>query len=453
MNNVILFRWLGGAFLVSLLFSCATDKEIYNRDILPTNISIISSPELKMGYGKTSTIDFRVNPSNATFVYDVSSVDCQLGLDSLASNTRSSYVSTPTHLAITKIEQLYDDNNKLDGQYRAYITDLRKKRSYDDMVCLVLTIPDQKGNKVQISSSLINVKLSVGKITSFIIKESENSYVLQEDLVCDVKEGMIHGRIPHFTGTKEMIPCIEFEGEGKLILRSFPDRDIHSLTDFSEPIAYDVIDEETKDVLNSYDVSITSFTGLPTVWIETENRNSITSKDFYLPAIFCLNNYQTEINADVQIKGRGTSSWIHSPKKSYRLKFDSKISVLDEPKDKSWVMIANWFDKTMMRNSIGYYLGSISNLDYTPKFHFVDLVLNGRYDGTYIFGDKLKVSKDRVNVGDDGYLVEIDAEVLKEGGVYFKTDSIPYPVSIKDPDTIVEGDENYNYIYNYFCVY
>ena len=50
------------------------------------------------------------------------------------------------------------------------------------------------------------------------------------------------------------------------------------------------------------------------------------------------------IEADLQIKGRGSSSW-SQPKKPYRLKFNDKVSLLGEHKDRSWVLIANYADK------------------------------------------------------------------------------------------------------------
>ena len=427
--------------------------EIYGllRKVYPTSISIISSSSVKMGFGRTKTIDFRVNPSEAKFNFDVTKDDCEIELDFLGSNTKAGYVTTPTNIKLTKVEQMYDENQqKLQGQYRAYITDQRVNRRYDDRYGLVLTVPGQSGSLVQISSSAVDVSLKVGQITSFSFKESENPKVLQENLICEVGDSVISGRINHFVEDRELLPNIVFEGEGKLVLHGAPNKSIDTLTDFSKTVVYDVIDEETKEILYSYGVNISIYTGLPVVWIETENRQAVTSKEEYLTATFKLENGGDDVSTNVQIKGRGTSSWVSSPKKSYRLKFDSKESLLGEPKDKSWVMIANYFDKTMIRNKIAYYIGELSDLDYSPRFHYVDLMFNGRYDGTYMLGDKLKISKNRVNVGDDGFLVEIDAEVLYEGGVYFRTDSLPYPVSIKDPDEINQGDENFEYIRNYF---
>lgn len=423
---------LGGAFLLSCTNS-DNDDVINDVKVYPNSINIISSANIKMGFGCTSTIDFRVSPSDAFFNYDVTAPNCQIELDYLGSNSntainvRSGYVTKTTHIKLTKVEQMYDnEQRKLEGQYRAYITDQREIRNYDDRHCLILTVPEMNGSEMQISSSVINVSLNVGQITSFAFKASDNPRLLQEDLMCDIdSNNVIYGRIPHIVEGKNLIPEIKYEGEGKLVLKSAPDKDIKTVTDFSIPIVYDVIDEETKELLDSYEVCVSSYTGLPVLWVETEGRKTITSKDDYIDASCKFEeNLGTNASGNVleamgKIKGRGSSSWSYTDKKSYTLKFDKKVSLFDEPKDKSYVLIANSFDKTMLRNYIAYYMGKLSILDYTPTFHFTELFLNGEYRGTYMLGDKLKISKDRVNVGDNGYLLEIDSRAPYENGKFF----------------------------------
>lgn len=423
------------------------------KKVYPTSIAIISESNVKMGFGKTRTIDFRVNPSEASFNYDVSSENCEIELDYLGENVtnRAGYVTTPNYITLTKVEQLYDANlNKLKGQYRAYITDQRVERKYNDRLGLVLTVPGNNGNDFQISSSAINVTLSVGEITSFSFKVLDNPILLQEDLVCDISGSDVNARIPHFVSNKKLVPSITFEGEGKLVLHSDVTKNINTLTDFSKSVLYDVIDEETGEVLDTYDVYVTTFTGLPVMWIETENRVAITSKDNYVNATYRLevdNGKVTE--GTMKIKGRGNSSW-NAPKKPYALKLDDKTSLLGEAKDKSWVLLANYFDMTMLRNRLAFYMGYISNLDYTAKAHFVEVMLNGKYNGTYQLCEKLKIGKNRVNVGDDGFLMEIDNRAISEGEPYFSVPHLPYVVNVKDPDVVID-DDNYTYAKNFLA--
>lgn len=60
----------------------------------------------------------------------------------------------------------------------------------------------------------------------------------------------------------------------------------------------------------------------------------------------------------------------------------------------------------------------------------------------------MKIAEHRVNVGADGFLLEVDQRAVREEEVFFTTNELPQPVNIKDPEVQV-GDENYNYIMNF----
>jgi hypothetical protein len=91
-------------------------------------------------------------------------------------------------------------------------------------------------------------------------------------------------------------------------------------------------------------------------------------------------------------------------------------------------------------------MGKVSNLEWTPSSHFVELFINGRYDGTYLLCEKVKVAKHRVNVGDDGFLLECDRYADQEAeNVFFHTPHLNPCVVIKEPEVIL-GDDNFNYV-------
>ena len=76
-------------------------------------------------------------------------------------------------------------------------------------------------------------------------------------------------------------------------------------------------------------------------------------------------------------------------------------------------------------------------------------MLNGQYKGIYQLGEKVKISKKRVNVGDDGFLMEIDQRALtEEDARYFTVSHLSNPVNIKEPD-VEYDDEDYNYAKDY----
>mgnify|MGYP001471239947 FL=1 len=80
------------------------------------------------------------------------------------------------------------------------------------------------------------------------------------------------------------------------------------------------------------------------------------------------------------------------------------------PEDKKWVLLAEKSDKSMIRNKIARYMGKNSRLEYTPSAKYAELFINDDYQGTYLIGQKVEESKNRVNIGDDGYLIEIDTD-------------------------------------------
>ena len=159
-------------------------------------------------------------------------------------------------------------------------------------------------------------------------------------------------------------------------------------------------------------------TDVPSVYIETENRRSITSKEQYINCTFIyvdgdsLGRYENTL-----IRGRGNSTWWNSDKKSFRVKFEKKQRLLGDgfANAKSWPLLANHGDKTMIRNALTYDLGRFMGMKFCPAARFVDLYLNGNYQGTYQISDQVQVHKKRVEVDEDsGWLLEVANENSKE---------------------------------------
>ena len=110
----------------------------------------------------------------------------------------------------------------------------------------------------------------------------------------------------------------------------------------------------------------------------------------------------------------------------------------------------------MIRNKIARYMGELSDLEYTPNAEYVELFINEDYQGTYLIGQKVEESSNRVDIGDDGYLIEIDTDAnnrIDSDDIIFKptiwssihTDGV---FNIKDPD-IDYGSEEFHLIENY----
>lgn len=101
-----------------------------------------------------------------------------------------------------------------------------------------------------------------------------------------------------------------------------------------------------------------------------------------------------------QIKGRGNSSW-SLDKRPYQIKLDKKTSLIDGSKGnkaKTWVLLANAADETMLRQYLAAKLGLALGLDNTPDCEFVDLYYDGAYRGTYLLSEKVEINKGRVDI-------------------------------------------------------
>lgn len=141
---------------------------------------------------------------------------------------------------------------------------------------------------------------------------------------------------------------------------------------------------------------------------------------------------------DVEVKGRGNTSWQLYDKKGYQIKFSKKTSVLGMDKAKKWVLLANSSDPSMVKNKTSFDLSSKLDASYTPDSQFVDLWIEGDYRGTYEVTDKVEIGSTRVDIDDaTGVVSELDTEFYRTET--YSTDRWGRQFTLKDPD--VEDSE------------
>jgi hypothetical protein len=224
----------------------------------------------------------------------------------------------------------------------------------------------------------------------------------------------------------------------------------------------------TKTGLTSISVGVTfnnsSFVpasiNLPVIRIETENHAPIVSKEEYINGQFKIEANTADpawnFEAPTQIRGRGNSTWYLHPKKPYKIKLLTKTSLMGMPADKEWVLLANYSDKTLLRNTVAMELSNRFGLPYAPRSRAVEVFLNGKYEGAYQLMENIKISTSRVNIpkltsadiaGDavtGGYLLEIDQR--RDGTIIYDT-AHGLPIVVQDPDPI--APEQWTYISSY----
>lgn len=117
-------------------------------------------------------------------------------------------------------------------------------------------------------------------------------------------------------------------------------------------------------------------------------------------------NYYTDVpngyNGFVGIQYRGSSSQSF-PQKSYGFSTldtflqNYNFPILGMPSNEDWILYAPWDDKSLMRNTLTYKLGSEMG-HWTPRCNYVELFINDEYEGVYVLMEKIKRDPYRVNI-------------------------------------------------------
>lgn len=187
-------------------------------------------------------------------------------------------------------------------------------------------------------------------------------------------------------------------------------------------------------------------TGLPVLYLDTDGGKKITSKTTFIPGSMRIKGYggyESQGNMRCSVRGRGNTTWSW-PKKPYLVKFDTKQSLLGMPEHKRWVLLANFMDRTLMRNMVSMKVASLTSLAWTPRCVPVELVINNQHVGSYLLIEQVRVSENRVNISKkDGYLIELDFHYDNEVQWRDKHGNIPFGIKYPDPDSITTAQLNY----------
>ena len=303
---------------------------------------------------------------------------------------------------------------------------------------------------------------------------NDNVSILPTDVECNIADNIISFTSvvktlsPVIPGVK-LIPTFKAQDGCQVFVGDTLQESGKNAQDFSGKVEYRVVDSE--GLQSIYTVALKfDYTGIPIVAISTENGEPITSKDDWLDATFALmggSEFDNIETMDVQIAGRGNSTWKYA-KKPYKLKFAKKTEVLGMPKHKRWVLLANYIDKTMLRNDLAFYLGQKSALAWTPHGHHVELILNGQHMGNYYLCEQIKIDENRVNITElgpeeqtnitGGYLLEMDTYAADSDETPFSSKhkvntekgNTNINIKIKDPEAEDLTQQQFDYIVGYF---
>ena len=174
---------------------------------------------------------------------------------------------------------------------------------------------------------------------------------------------------------------------------------------------------------------------IPVIYITTADSSAITSRDYWKEntrlRIVMPDGSVSYQSKRASIRARGNSTY-NKPKKSFALKLENDTPLLGMTANKRWVLLANFMDHSLLRNSLALAIAKQTSLEWTADSRLVDVVVNGNLQGCYLFCESIRLGKHRVNIDkEEGFLIEIDN--YPNEGYRFETKYRHLPVNVAYP--------------------
>ena len=96
--------------------------------------------------------------------------------------------------------------------------------------------------------------------------------------------------------------------------------------------------------------------------------------------------------------GHGNDSW-EAAKKSYNVKFDSRIDLLGMGKNEDFALLAGFRNNSLMSYGVTAELAEEVGFAFAPEFRFVNLYVAGEYVGVYFLTEKVEIDENRLDIG------------------------------------------------------
>lgn len=106
------------------------------------------------------------------------------------------------------------------------------------------------------------------------------------------------------------------------------------------------------------------------------------------------------IGQTAELKGRGNATWA-CRKKPYSLTLSAAENLFGMGSGEKWILLANALDESNLHNYLAFELSRQTDLGWTPQCAYVELYLNGEYNGLYLLTERVEVGQERlpINLG------------------------------------------------------
>lgn len=177
---------------------------------------------------------------------------------------------------------------------------------------------------------------------------------------------------------------------------------------------------------------------VPRIDITTTTGAVPLSKENYITASITIDGagvYPDMPATDIQIKGRGNSSWSSSAqsKNPYHFKFAEKQKPLGMKAGKHWILLSNKQNGSMMCNALAQKASALAGCAAVCHIVPVELYMNGRYRGSYNLTEKVGFYNNNVNLDDESCAAMLELDTYDDEP-YYMYNSYYIPTKIHEPD-------------------
>ena len=183
---------------------------------------------------------------------------------------------------------------------------------------------------------------------------------------------------------------------------------------------------------------------VPKIIITTETpADEVASKEEYLRGTLQIDG-QGIIDdfpaTPMGIRGRGNSTWKPDEgiKLPYRVKFDKKQSLAGMKKAKNYVLLANHYDHSLIRNALAMEIARLLGIAYVNTMVPVDVYFNNIYKGSYNLTEKVGINSGSLHDLDEANSVLFELDDQMDEQYVFTSSIYNLPVMVKNPDMTQE---------------
>ena len=284
---------------------------------------------------------------------------------------------------------------------------------------------------------------------SLISMGIENASVQESKLYVQSDKGYFF--LPSYWGKDEL--KISFNDEEYEIKIDGRDVSSNESVSFNDNTTHELIVTDSDSIEKAYALTVMQSQNLPTIFISTYNETMEyinDQKGNYEPGdLICI---ESDGNIDCKgklerIKLHGNTS-VSCQKKTYQIQFENDENLLHMGKAQKWILQANAYDGSYMRNKLAYDIALKFGLRYAIEANYADVYFNNEYAGNYLICEKVENGLNRVcldNSSIEEYRDGDIAEIIEQDGYkyfeYIEKSKYTGGYIIEAQNVIVDSDE------------